>query len=178
MESQFPLSRIQPDQLQAAGAGEIDKVISQMFAQSRDNYAQIEALALECSSALSSAEAKSNGLSEQSLFKRLWNGLTGKNERLRTAIEQDRAAAQYAMQQAITNVLQECTQNRLLALAVKSTLEGKMTDPELAAGLQELAIAEDGDADGCYTPEEMAGESLSAEPVLELAGAELDLEEA
>lgn len=112
--------------LEAAFAGEIDKVIDEMLRQSRDNYAQIEALALECSSALTSAKAKSSGLSEQSLFKRLWNGITGKNERLRSAIEEDRAAAQYAMQQAINSVLRECTQNRLLALAVKSKLESDL----------------------------------------------------
>lgn len=114
------------ERLTAACAGEIDKVVEEMLRQSRDNYAQIEELALECSSALTSAAAKANGLSEQSLFRRLWNIVTGKNERLRTAIEQDRAAAQYAMQQAINSVLKECTQNRLLALAVKSKLENDM----------------------------------------------------
>ena len=114
------------EHLNAAYAGEIDSVIGEMLRQSRDNYAQIEALALECSAALTSAKAKANGLSEQSLFKRLWNAVTGKNERLRTAIEEDRAAAQYAMQQAINSVLKECTQNRLLALAVKSKLENEI----------------------------------------------------
>ncbi len=114
------------EHLTAACAGEIDKVIEEMLRQSRDNYAQIEELALECSSALTSAAAKANGLSEQSLFRRLWNVVTGKNERLRTAIEEDRAAAQYAMQQAINSVLKECTQNRLLALAVKSKLENEI----------------------------------------------------
>ena len=114
------------EHLNAAYAGEIDKVVEEMLAQSRDNYAQIEELALECSAALTSAKAKANGLSEQSLFARLWNAVTGKNERLRSAIEEDRAAAQYAMQRAINSVLKECTQNRLLALAVKSKLENEM----------------------------------------------------
>ena len=123
----FDLSVVEPDQLQAARAGEVDTVVEQMLRESRDNFAQIENLALECSSALTSAEAKSNGLSEQGLFVRLWNSITGKNDRLRTAIEQDRAVAQYAMQQAIHNVLKECTQNRMLALAVKSRLEGELT---------------------------------------------------
>lgn len=114
------------EHLTAACAGEIDKVIAEMLRQSHDNYAQIEELALECSSALMSAQAKATGLSEQSVFRRLWNIVTGKNERLRTAIEEDRAAAQYAMQQAINSVLKECTQNRLLALAVKSKLENDL----------------------------------------------------
>ena len=122
------------EHLTAACAGEIDKVIEEMLRQSRDNYAQIEELALECSSALTSAAAKANGLSEQSLFRRLWNVVTGKNERLRTAIEQDRAAAQYAMQQAINSVLKECTQNRLLALAVKSKLENEIVSQAPDAG--------------------------------------------
>lgn len=128
------------EHLTAAYAGEIDKVISEMLRQSRDNYAQIEELALECSSALTSAQAKATGLSEQSVFRRLWNLVTGKNERLRTAIEEDRAAAQYAMQQAINSVLKECTQNRLLALAVKSKLENEMI-------VQQTPDAEEASAD-------------------------------
>ena len=115
-----------PDTLEAARAGEIETVIDRMLVESRDNFMVIEALALECSAALTSAEAKSSGLSEQGVFKRLWNSLTGKNDRLREAIEKDRAAAQYAMQRAITSVLRECTQNRMLALAVKRKLERDM----------------------------------------------------
>ncbi|MBQ9521760.1 MAG: hypothetical protein IJR72_04225 [Oscillospiraceae bacterium] len=144
MEQMISLPDTAPSEhLTAACAGEIDKVISEMLRQSRDNYAQIEELALECSSALTSAQAKATGLSEQSLFRRLWNLVTGKNERLRTAIEQDRAAAQYAMQQAINSVLKECTQNRLLALAVKSKLENEMIvqqtpdDTEVSADTEE-----------------------------------------
>ena len=131
--------------LTAAYEGEIDKVVSEMLERSRDNYAQIEELALECSAALTSAKAKANGLSEQSLFKRLWNAVTGKNERLRTSIEEDRAAAQYAMQQAINSVLKECTQNRLLALAVKSKLENEFIgqrSEEVAEGAEASEEAE------------------------------------
>ena len=137
--------------LSAACAGEIDSVIEEMLRQSRDNYAQIEELALECSAALTSAKAKANGLSEQSLFKRLWNVVTGKNERLRTAIEEDRAAAQYAMQQAINSVLRECTQNRLLALAVKSKLENEMIS-------QQTPEDDDAPTENPWTEEEEAGE--------------------
>lgn len=165
------LNVVHPDQLHAAGAGEIDAVIAHMLEESRSNYAQIEALALECSSALTSAEAKSNGLSEQGLFKRLWNSVTGKNERLRTAIEQDRAAAQYAMQQAINSVLRECTQNRILALAVKNTLEGKLSDHEIAEALSTVeSAAEHGSADALdsiierlYTEEELSGAALTGD---------------
>ena len=131
--------------LTAACAGEIDKVIEEMLRQSRDNYAQIEELALECSSALTSAAAKASGLSEQSVFRRLWNIVTGKNERLRTAIEEDRAAAQYAMQQAINSVLKECTQNRLLALAVKSKLENEIVaqTPDAEAATEDTEEADE-----------------------------------
>ena len=141
------------EHLNAAYAGEIDKVVMEMLAQSRDNYAQIEELALECSAALTSAKAKANGLSEQSLFARLWNAVTGKNERLRSAIEEDRAAAQYAMQQAINNVLKECTQNRLLALAVKSKLENEMI----------VQQSPDGDEEAELLAEEEEAEELAAE---------------
>ena len=155
------------EHLNAAYAGEIDSVIGEMLRQSRDNYAQIEALALECSAALTSAKAKANGLSEQSLFKRLWNAVTGKNERLRTAIEEDRAAAQYAMQQAINSVLKECTQNRLLAWAVKSKLENEMI-------VQQTPEESDAPTENPWTEEEEAGAMSGG--VLELADApELEL---
>ena len=155
------------EHLNAAYAGEIDSVIGEMLRQSRDNYAQIEALALECSAALTSAKAKANGLSEQSLFKRLWNAVTGKNERLRTAIEEDRAAAQYAMQRAINSVLKECTQNRLLALAVKSKLENEMI-------VQQTPEESDAPTENPWTEEEEAGAMSGG--VLELADApELEL---
>ena len=155
------------EHLHAACAGEIDSVVEEMLRQSRDNYAQIEELALECSAALTSAKAKANGLSEQSLFRRLWNAVTGKNERLRTAIEEDRAAAQYAMQRAINSVLKECTQNRLLALAVKSKLENEMI-------VQQTPEGEDAPTENLWTEEEEAG-AMPGE-VLEIAEtAELDL---
>ncbi|MBR0282419.1 MAG: hypothetical protein IJQ81_12690, partial [Oscillibacter sp.] len=97
----------------------------------------------------------------------LWNAVTGKNERLRTAIEEDRAAAQYAMQQAINSVLKECTQNRLLALAVKSKLENEMID-------QQTPEESDAPTENAWTEEEEAGR-MSGE-VLELADApELEL---
>lgn len=146
------------EHLSAAFAGEIDAVIAQMLQQSRDNYEQIEAMALECSAALTSASAKANGLSEQSLFRRLWNAVTGKNERLRTAIEADRAAAQYAMQQAINSVLKECTQNRLLALAVKSKLENEL----LVQRSPEAEAVEDEEPDVLFTPEEPSTADVDA----------------
>ena len=141
------------EHLTAAYAGDIDTVVEEMLRQSRENYLQIEEFALECSAALTSAKAKSNGMAEQSLFRRLWNSLTGKNERLRSSIEEDRAAAQYAMQKAINSVLKECTQNRLLALAVKSKLENELIEhqspeeEEEASDLEEAAVIPDEDLD-------------------------------
>ncbi len=154
------------EHLNAAYAGEIDKVVEEMLQRSRDNYAQIEELALECSAALTSAKAKANGLSEQSLFARLWNAVTGKNERLRTAIEEDRAAAQYAMQQAINSVLKECTQNRLLALAVKSKLENEMIvrqSPDAEASEEELLKEEFEEATQIALESETAESAEAAE---------------
>ena len=156
------------EHLNAAYEGEIDKVVEEMLERSRENYAQIEALALECSAALTSAKAKANGLSEQSLFQRLWNSVTGRNERLRKAIEEDRAAAHYAMQQTINSVLKECTQNRLLALAVKSKLENEIVDQR----------SPDADAteDGFFAEEEEAAEIAAESELSESADASEELE--
>ena len=156
------------EHLNAAYEGEIDKVVEEMLEQSRENYAQIEALALECSAALTSAKAKANGLSEQSLFQRLWNSVTGRNERLRKAIEEDRAAAQYAMQQTINSVLKECTQNRLLALAVKSKLENEIV----------VQQSPDGEApeDGFFEEEEEVAEIAAESERNESAEASEEME--
>lgn len=120
------LALIDSGEVRSVAPGEIDAAIDAMIQASKQNGETMQELTLECSSALASAKARTVALDAQGCFKRLWNGVTGKNAKLRSAIEQDNIAAQYAMQQTITGILEECVNNRELALLVKTKLEGEI----------------------------------------------------
>lgn len=122
-EREDMLTVISSGDIQSIAPKEIDAAISQMIQVSKENGEELQQLALECSSALASAQGRTAALDSQGRFKRLWNNITGKNEKLRCAIERDNVAAQYAMQQTITGVLAECVRNQELTLAVKFKLE-------------------------------------------------------
>ena len=124
MEEQLEL--ISAGDLAAYDPKEIDAVIQKMLRESYKNGEDIQQLTLECSAALASADARTTALKEQGCFKRLWNNAIGKNDKLRTAIAQDNMTAQYAMQQTVNGILKECINNRQLALAVKTKLDGEI----------------------------------------------------
>ena len=127
MDDQLEL--IDAGDITAADPKEIDAVIQKMLQESYKNGENIQGLTLECSAALASADARVTALNEQGFFKRLWNNAVGTNDKLRTAIAQDNTAAQYAMQQTINGILKECVNNRQLALAVKTKLDGEIILP-------------------------------------------------
>lgn len=99
-------------------ATEINSLINQIIEKSKNNAEEISELTLECTSLLTSAENKSNALSEQGVFKRLIGDVTGRNRKLQNAIINDNTNALYAAQAVINRVMQECTNNRTLLLAV------------------------------------------------------------
>lgn len=124
MDDQLEL--IRAGDITAADPKEIDAVIQKMLQESYKNGDDIQQLTLECSAALASADARATALNEQGPLKRLWNEAIGTNNKLRTAIAQDNTVAQYAMQQTINGILKECVNNRQLALAVKTKLDGEI----------------------------------------------------
>lgn len=120
------LNVILREDVKVVNPGEIDAVIEKMIQESKSNYAEIEGMALDCSAALSSAENRSAAMAERGFFKKKWDKITGKDDKLRCSIEKDQIAAQYAMQQTIKCVLKECTQNQKLSLAIKEKLENEI----------------------------------------------------
>lgn len=124
------LQIISQEELQRVDPGEIDRVIAEIVEASRDNHQEIANLTLESVSLLTAAQTRSRALAEQKTLKRLWNNVTGKNDRLRNAIAQDTSVAQYAAQQAINRVLAECSNNQKLALAVNNRLSGLVRELE------------------------------------------------
>lgn len=116
-------------------ATEVNALIDQIIEKSKNNAKEISELTLECTSLLTSAENKSNALSEQGVFKRLIGDVTGRNRKLQNAIINDNTNALYAAQAVINKVMQECTNNRTLLLAVNDRvsdlyleLAGKQND--------------------------------------------------
>lgn len=126
MDKDKGLCLINSNELTSVSAKEIDRTIDKMLQESRKNYVELGDLALECSAALSSAQARSTAISQRGFFKRAWDKVTGKDDRVRSAIAKDQAVAQYAMQQTINGVLKECTSNRELALLIKNKVESEI----------------------------------------------------
>ena len=98
------LDLVLAEEVKAVEARQIDAVIEKIIQESAGNYEEIGNLALECSASLSSAQAKANAMASRGFFKRNWDKFTGKDAQLRSAIELDHTAAQYAMQQTINEL--------------------------------------------------------------------------
>lgn len=125
------LQIISPKEIQSIDPREIDCKVAEIAKASMENRQEIADLMLESSALLTSVQTRSDVLTSQKTLKRLWNNFTGKNDSLRNAISRDVAAAQYAAQQMINNVLYECTMNRQLAFDLYGCLQ------ELIAELQQ-----------------------------------------
>lgn len=128
MEHQLTI--ISPQSLQGINSAEINAVIDKMVIESRENAQEIEQLTLESVALMTSAEARTKGLQNQKTLKRLFYNFTGKNDKIRTAVTQDIATAQYMAQQTINRVLVECSRNQELALAVNDRISQCVLDLE------------------------------------------------
>lgn len=120
------LNLVQAEDVKSVDSKQIDAVISRIIQESSQNYDEIGRMALECSAALSSAQSRSDAMASRGFFKRHFDKLTGKDDRLRSAIEKDSVAAQYTMQQMVKGVLNECVQNQKLLLAVKRKFDDEL----------------------------------------------------
>lgn len=116
------LSIISSNLLTDISESEVNDLIEQMVEKSKNNMEEICELTLECTTLLSSAESRSVALSNQGVFKRLVGSITGRNQKLQTAILQDNTNALYAAQGVINRVMFECTNNRKLLLAVNDRI--------------------------------------------------------
>ena len=120
------LGLISPEDVTSIDTEKIDDLIGRIIQESGQNYEEIGEMALECSAALSSAQTRSSAMASRGFFRRGWDKVTGKDDQLRNAIDRDNAAAQYAMQQMVKGVLNECVQNQKLLLVVKRKFENEL----------------------------------------------------
>jgi len=126
MEKRDGLEIILAEEVRSIEPKKIDDAIQKILQETDENYEKIGELTLECSAALSSAQSRSSAMASRGLFKRALDKVTGKDDRLRSAIERDNVAANYAMQQMVSCVLKECRQNRELSLVINQKLNGEI----------------------------------------------------
>lgn len=132
------LSIIPSEVLTNVSKTEVNELINELVEKSKNNMEEICELTVECTTLLASSESKSKALSNQGVFKRLVGSITGKNQKLQSAILQDNSNALYAAQEIINRVMLECTYNRKLLLAVNDRvsdlyLELKENQNDMAA---------------------------------------------
>lgn len=80
---------------------DIDHAIESLITQHKNNAGVISKLTLESITALTASEGRQKELARQGFWKRSWNNLTGKNQKLQSQIDADFSKVQYASQQMI-----------------------------------------------------------------------------
>lgn len=124
----YMLQLVDAKDVKVVDAKEIDYVIERMIADSKDNYQEISQLMLESTSALSSADGRTKAMASRGFFKEKWDKLTGKDNKLKCAIEKDEIASQYALQEVINRVAEASERNLGLLCALERYTRGELTE--------------------------------------------------
>ncbi|PLS18762.1 hypothetical protein CVD28_06505 [Bacillus sp. M6-12] len=106
----------------ASEKAEIDTVIEQTIALHKENGAMISKLTMDSVTALAASESRGRELSQQGFLKRVWNNLTGKNQKIRAQMDADTTRVQYASQQMIQKLAEQNLLTFDLATAVNNKL--------------------------------------------------------
>lgn len=101
---------------------EIDAAIERTITLHKQNSAAINKLTFDAVTALAASESRSNELAEQGTLTRIWNGLTGKNQKIRARIDSDMTRVQYASQQMI----QKLAEQNLLTFDLVTAVNNKL----------------------------------------------------
>ncbi|WP_413305767.1 ribosomal protein L7/L12 [Bacillus sp. 1P10SD] len=109
-------------ELKESDKAEIDRLIEQTIAWHSKNGAMIIKLTMDSVTALTASESRAKELAQQSFFKRAWNNLTGKNQKIRAQIDVDVSRVQYASQQMI----QKLAEQNLLTFDLITAVNNKL----------------------------------------------------
>lgn len=101
---------------------ELDKQIEDMIQEHSGNSKEINKFVFDSVTALTASESRSSELSEQGMFKRFLGGVTGKNQRIQSEIDNGLARAQYASQQTI----QKLAEQNLMSFELITTVNNKL----------------------------------------------------
>lgn len=109
---------------------DIDKQIDKIIEQHKGNSFEINRLVFDSVTALTASEARSNELAEQGMIKRFWGGVTGKNQKLQSEIDNGLARAQYASQQTLQKLAEQNLMSFELITAVNNKLNSSIIEIE------------------------------------------------
>lgn len=109
---------------------EIDEHIDRVISRHRNNRYEINKLVFESVSALTVSENYSNELVSQGVLKRFWGGVTGKNRKLQSKIDNSIRAAQYASQQTLQKLAEQNMMSFELITAVNNKLNASVIEIE------------------------------------------------
>lgn len=101
---------------------EIDHFIENAIEVHKENKATINKFVMDSVTALTVSKSRSKELESQGFVKKLWNGFTGKNQKIRADIDRNLAKAQYASQQMI----QRLAKQNLLAFDTITIVNNKL----------------------------------------------------
>lgn len=118
------------EQLQETSLIEINTFVEEVIEKHKTNATAINTLVLDSVAALSIAEARSDELASQGKVKKMWNGLTGKNQKIRGEIDWNLASTQYASQQMIQKLAEQNLLTFELITAVNNRLSSMLNEVE------------------------------------------------
>ena len=113
---------VKADTLPVEQRNYIDDLIVQFIQQHKNNRGEINRLTFECVTSLAAGQSRSDALSSQRFFSRLFGSLTGKNQRLQAEIDRNFAAAQYASQKCLQTLADQNLMTFELVAAVNNKL--------------------------------------------------------
>ncbi|MCC8050769.1 MAG: hypothetical protein LIP10_08950 [Clostridiales bacterium] len=109
---------------------EIDQQIEKIISRHKNNRYEINCLVFESVTALTASENASEELASQGIIKRLWGGITGKNNKLQEEIRKNQMLAQYASQQTLQKLAEQNLMSFELIAAVNNKLNSSLAEVE------------------------------------------------
>ena len=105
---------------------ELNTKIDDIIARHKDNRYQINRLVFESTAALTAGTNLAREKASHGFFRRFWNNLTGKNDRLQADIDRNFARAQYASQVCLQRLAEQNLMSFELITAVNNKLNASM----------------------------------------------------
>lgn len=116
------LKIVDDNKLDISTKNEIDICITKYIDQHKGNAREINNLTIESVTSLTTANARFAELKDQKCLKRVFNNLTGKNQKLHAQGNMDLISAQYAQQQILTNLAKQNLITFDLAITINNKL--------------------------------------------------------
>ena len=121
------------------GENDPNRLTEDYFKRTQMTNVEQEKFMMECSSSLANSRSMSSELKEAGFFKRIWNNITGKNRKMRDAVNDNLNDALYAQQQMIV----ELSKRQSTGMAIVANVNKHMHELYIEIN-EELAINKKG----------------------------------